>query len=90
MEAKTRIKRPAKVRRKQEQFKTMNVGTKKRWSQSQQSAIDGVLPSWHKYAIEDHGNIDGRDARFLKRKKELANSLLTSPAFATLPDGVSN
>lgn len=82
-------KPPAKIRRKQEQFKTMNVGCPKRWTQSQQEAIDTLLPEWHQFSLVKHGSEDGRSPKLLDWKKKKANELLASSSFKDLPAGVS-
>lgn len=82
------VKPPVKIRRKQEQFKTMKVGCKKRWSDKQQDAIDAYLPGWHQFSMVDNLDLDGRDLKLLTWKREKTNLLLSSDAFSKLPDGV--
>lgn len=89
MPNKSSVKAPVTIRRKQEQFKTMKVGCRPRWTDAQQDAIDSYLPSWHKFSLEENGDLDGRDLKLLNWKKKVVDDLLSSDKFSVLPEEVS-
>lgn len=89
MSSKSGVKAPVKIRRKQERFKTMKVGCRPRWTDAQQDAIDCYLPDWHKFSLEEHGDLDGRDLKLLNWKKKVVDDLLSSAKFAVLPEDAS-
>jgi hypothetical protein len=59
------------------------------WNKEQQVIIRASLPSWVQFSLVENKDVDGRDPKLTQWKKEEANRILSLPAFANLPHGVS-
>lgn len=72
-------------------FKTGNCGRKCCWNSKQKALIDEALPAWHDFSLVKHVDLDGRDRRLVKYKKEEAERIMLVPEFRPhlLQDGVS-